>query len=168
MDVTKKLFLALLLMLCVSASAYGQDVRPLEQKIADSVRVYLAEWQLERMTPALRVESMECDIMSFRWVQGDGGMIQAFLWAYDTEEAAAARPKEILESSCVPRKEWPLGDNEKPVDGKRYSWNKDMFSDGSTSNQLLKKGKMVILVSGGTSQVVTSFLKLIAAEVPAT
>ena len=159
---------SLLFILCIYASGYGQKSHTLEQKIADAMRVSQPGWQLRWKLPATRVEEMECDLMSFEWVRNDGAIVQAFLWAYDSEEAAAARPREILMFQGVPREEWPLGANEQPVDGVMYSWNKGFYSAGRTSFLLQKKGKIVILVSGELSNGAITFLTHIVAEVPAT
>jgi len=161
------LLMSFLLILSACTSSYGQDSRPLEQKIADAVMVYQPGLILRSSLPAHRID-VGCDLMAFEWVRGDVVTAQAFLWVYDSEEAVAAKPREILGMYGPAEKDWPLGANEKPEDGKEYSWTKEYSYGVKMPFRLMKKGKTVILVTANTQKGAAALLKLIVSEVTAT
>jgi hypothetical protein len=157
--------------LCLCAPLIAQEERPLNVKIADSIREHEPEWLLTREEPAKYYESCKCDTMDAVWAKG-GARLFYVVYTHKSKEEADAAYQHLMEfykfSNAKPTDENYLAELQYhylALDGPGH-W----YPSAGTKLYMyfLRRGREVLMVAGDTPELVKRFSALIAAEFPAT
>ncbi len=162
---------AVICLFCVHAPLTAQEERPLNVKVADSIREHEPEWLLTREEPPTYYEFCKCDTQDAVLAKG-GARLFYVVYKHKSKEDADATYKywmgfykfpDARESDESHLKE--LHYHYIAMDGPDQWY---PSAGAALYVYLLRRGREVLLVWGDTPDLAKRFSALIAAEFPAT